>query len=175
MAKRKKIAPQLFGTKQVSEILQIPEWRVKNFSEGGAYGLPPTQTVGSGRGSRRLYNDIDVCRLAIANELVACGFTPDAVGRAVREIPESMLDGLVWPDDNEFDEPDMAEEYSVMLIYMRGKWRVRRPVEVSDVPLHKHFGWDGESTGIFLLNVGSLLFKVVSKINAFRRQAEKQQ
>lgn len=175
MPRRKKTAPRLLGTKQVAEILEIPEWRVKNFSEGGAYGLPPTQTVGSGRGSRRLYNTTDICRLAIANELVNCGFTPEAVGRAVREIPESLLDDPVWPDDSDLDDDDEEREYPMMLVYMRGKWKVRRPGELSALALDKYVEWNSESTGMFMLNFGSLLSKVATKIYAFLHQSEQQQ
>src|SRR5438270_479836 len=54
---------ELYGTSQVAEILGIPEWRVKNFSEGAAYKLPPAHRVGSGRGSRRLYGWEDIFRI----------------------------------------------------------------------------------------------------------------
>src|SRR5207302_9816340 len=89
--KAKSRARELYGTKQVAEILSIPEWRVKNFSEGPAYGLPPAHRVGTGRGSRRLYGWGDIFRIAIAEHLVVCGFTAEAVGAAIREIPDSML------------------------------------------------------------------------------------
>ncbi len=166
---------RLFGTKQVAQILDLPEWRVKNFSEGGAYGLPPAQTLGTGRGSRRLYETPDICRIAIANELLNCGFTPEAVGRAVREIPESLLDETVWPDDTDLGDYDMEQENPMMLVCMHGKWRVRRPSELSSLALDKYVRWNGESTGMFMLNFGSLLSKVATKIYAFPRQAEQQQ
>src|SRR5215467_6344033 len=96
MAKRKDRIEKLYGTKQVAEILGIPDWRVKNFTEGDAYRLPKPQLVGSGRGSRRLYTLIDVGRIAIADALVNCGFSPEAIGEAIQEIPRSKL--RMFPD-----------------------------------------------------------------------------
>ena len=82
--KEKRTEQQLYGTSQVARILDIPDWRVKNFSEGEAYRLPPSIQVGSGRGSRRLYTFEDVFRIAVADYLVKFGFTPEAVGRAIQ-------------------------------------------------------------------------------------------
>jgi DNA-binding transcriptional MerR regulator len=106
MAKRKE-PEKLYGTKQVAEILGIPDWRVKNFTEGEAYRLPKPQLVGTGRGSRRLYTITDICRIAIANQLVECGFSPEAIGDAIEEIPRSMLTRL--PDSFKDDEDSPKE------------------------------------------------------------------
>jgi hypothetical protein len=106
---------ELYGTSQVAKILSIPEWRVKNFSEGEAYRMPPAKQIGRGRGSRRLYEWTDIYRLLIANELVEMGFTPDAVGRAVREIPESKL---------------VSSEDSLVLALLHRKWVVISPKSV---------------------------------------------
>src|SRR5713226_4094622 len=114
-AKRQSRA-ELYGTSQVAEILNIPEWRVKNFSEGEAYRLPPAKQVGRGRGSRRLYEWTDIYRILIANELVEMGFTPEAVGRAVREIPESKLVSR-----------DYLDEDSMLLALLHRKWVVISP------------------------------------------------
>ncbi len=91
MKEKKQSRQELYGTKEVAQILGIPEWRVKNFSEGAAYRLPPAHQVGSGKGSRRLYGWEDIFRMGIADQLVNFGFTPESVGAAVREIPESVL------------------------------------------------------------------------------------
>jgi hypothetical protein len=138
---------RLYGTKQVAELLGIPEWRVKNFAEGEAYGLAPSQKVGSGRGSRRLYNLADVLRLAVANELVKCGFTAEAVGRAMREIPESML--TAW-----------WESFVPVLVFAKGSWRVKRAKEVEKLlnETLKNLG-SGEQ-GLFILDFSSLLTMV---------------
>ena|ERR1700730_12395069 len=114
--KRKQQSEKLYGTKQVAELLRIPDWRVKNFSEGGAYGLPPSQTVGTGRGSRRLYRESDVCRIAIANALVTVGFSPEAVGKAIREIPESTLIELFLDPVGDDESEAESEESKHFLV-----------------------------------------------------------
>lgn len=83
--------PKLYSTREVAGMLRIEMWRVKNFTEGAAFGLPATQQVGKGRGSRRLYHIKDAYRIAIAHKLTMLGLTPEAVGKAIREIPESKL------------------------------------------------------------------------------------
>jgi DNA-binding transcriptional MerR regulator len=119
--KRPRHRTALYGTKQVSSMLGIPEWRVKNFSEGEAYGLPPAIRTGRGRGSRRLYELADIYRMLIANELVGCGFTPEAVGRAVREIRESEL------ISRDSGDPDVR-----VLVLVRQKWSVINPEVLKD-------------------------------------------
>ncbi len=98
MRQRKKKAKSLFTTSEVARILGLDQWRVKNFTEGVAYGLPPAVRAGQGRGSRRLYEWPDICRMLIASELVSLGFSPEAVGKAVREIAESKLVGRNYSD-----------------------------------------------------------------------------
>jgi hypothetical protein len=90
---------KLYGTKQVAEMLGLPVWRVKNFSEGKAFRLPPSAQLGTGHGSRRLYDWKDVCRIAIADKLTTLGFTPETVGAAIREIPDSKLQARTLEGD----------------------------------------------------------------------------
>src|ERR1700682_5611540 len=85
-------AQDLFGTKQVAEILRLPEWRIQSFVEGGRYRMFPTAQVGSGRGSRRLFSSGDVFNIAVANRLVEHGFNPEVVGEALRKIPHDFWD-----------------------------------------------------------------------------------
>lgn len=85
-------AQDLFGTKQVAQILRLPEWRVQSFVEGGRYRMFPTAQVGSGRGSRRLFSSGDVFNIGVANKLVEHGFNPEAVGEALGKIPLDFWD-----------------------------------------------------------------------------------
>lgn len=116
MVKRKE-PEKLYGTKQVAEVLGIPDWRVKNFTEGEAYRLPKPQLVGTGRGSRRLYTITDICRIAIANQLVECGFSPEAIGDAIEEIPRSMLTRLPDPFKDNDDPPKEPQEGPAKELY----------------------------------------------------------
>jgi hypothetical protein len=156
MPQNKESGQALYGTKQVAKFLGIPEWRVKNFSEGGAYGLPPSQTLGTGRGSRRLYTVNRILRLAIANELVVYGFTPETVGRAVGEIPESMLiRGL-----GQSSAPSRP-----LLVCTGGEleWRVRNAPEVKDLLLGTIEG-TAKRRGVFALDFINLLKDTVQRM-----------
>ena len=113
VAQAKRREKKYYTTKEVADALSIPQWRVKNFTEGDAYRLPPALRVGSGRGSRRLYRWTDIYRMLIANELVDAGFTPEVVGRAILEIPESKL-----------RPPDPFPKNPFVLVHANHKWEV---------------------------------------------------
>jgi len=121
---REKIAsqPDLFGTKQAAQILGVPDWRIKNFSEGTAYRLPPSVQVGSGRGSRRLYSVSDLYRMAIANELVLCGFTPEAIGGAMHAVPDSALNPIETTGKE--SKTERQGRSALFLVQHAGQWRV---------------------------------------------------
>ena len=161
--RRKRESEKLYGTKQVAELLKIPDWRVKNFSEGDAYGLPPSQTVGTGRGSRRLYRESDVCRIAIANVLVTCGFGPEAVGKAIRELPESLLTESYF--DAPADEESEAEPYESrpVLICRGGEWRLKKAKQVEDL-VEEQMESPEPKEGLFILNLLTVLYGLVDRL-----------
>ncbi len=85
------VATQQYGISEVAEMLHIPEWRVKNFAQGAAYGIKP-RTVG--RKKLRLFGWLDLARIELANELVKGGlggFSPREVGKALSVLPEKRL------------------------------------------------------------------------------------
>jgi hypothetical protein len=162
---------ELYGTKQVSEILGIPEWRVKNFSEGAAYGLPPALQVGSGRGSRRLYGWGDIFRIAIAEHLVACGFTAEAVGGAIREIPDSLLGPYeeMLRMENPEGEGRLPAKKTPLLVFVGGAWRVRKASEMGGT-VKQTLRHMESATGLFVLNLPTFCDRVFKKLNAYWSQ-----
>jgi hypothetical protein len=174
MAKKQEPKPPLYGTKQVAEILGIPEWRVKNFSEGDAYGLPPSQSVGSGRGSRRLYDANSVYRLAIANELVNCGFAPESVGRAIREIAESKLSLRPGDTRRPGEAKDEPEWELPILTCWRGRWNVQKQGEIPDESNESIYQLLATEGGHFYLNFPVLLKGVSEKMEAVTAPHAKQ-
>lgn len=157
MAKKKPTDKLFYGTKQVAEFLGIPEWRVKNFSEGKTYGLPPTQTLGKGHGSRRLYGEADILRLAIAAELVDFGFGPEVVKNALSKIPDSKL------LDVEGELPGELPEDMPILVCESGLWRLRRVEDVHDL-VEKALAFPGEEFGVFILNFPNLIEPVYQRM-----------
>src|SRR5690348_16978135 len=88
--KRSKQRPkQLYGIRQVAEFIGVEQWRIKNFVHGSTYGLQPSATWGK----QRRFTFDDVFRFALAHELVQCGFGPEAVGAAIKTVPDA-----VWRD-----------------------------------------------------------------------------
>jgi hypothetical protein len=159
--RRKRQSEKLYGTKQVAELLRIPDWRVKNFSEGDAYGLPPSQTVGTGRGSRRLYRESDVCRIAIANALVICGFGPEAVGKAIRELPESVL----IEDYADLDAEPEPEESKPVLVCKGGEWRLKNAGQLKYL-VDEQMESPEVKDGLFILNLVNVLLGLVERLRA---------
>jgi len=165
MKPEKQSQAELYGTKQVAEILSIPEWRVKNFSEGAAYGLPPALRVGSGRGSRRLYGWGDIFRIAIAEHLVAFGFTAEAVGSAIREIPDSMLGPYekMLQMENPETEGHLPAKETPLLVSVRGAWQVRKASQIGQT-VKKTLGHTESADGLFVLNLATFCDRVFKKL-----------
>ena len=158
MAARRQSSVGLYGTKEVARILNIHEWRVKNFTEGGAYGLPPTVKVGSGRGSRRLYTEIDLVRFGMAAELVNNGFTPETVGRGIREIPESLLKRQPYGKEAKPGRLPVLFNYS-------GTWTVRPATEAARIA--KGAVTPQATHGVFVLNIRGLCEEVYEAIDTY--------
>jgi hypothetical protein len=159
MPKRKLRAEKLYGTKQAAEFLGIPEWRVKNFSEGKTYGLPPTQTLGRGHGSRRLYSEAAIFRLAIAAELVDFGFGPEVVKNALSKIPDSTLLGV----------EGQSHEDMPILVCVAGQWRVKGSEDVHSL-VENTLAIPGEELGMFILNFPNLIEGVFQRMQAYEKE-----
>jgi len=176
--KRKRAQSELYGTKEVAKILGTPEWRVKNFSEGAAYRLPPAYRVGSGRGSRRLYRWSDIFRLGIANRLVNFGFTPGTVGNAIQEIPESTL--APYRASLEAHEPLTRGQFkssdTPLLVQSGGEnpgaWQVSKASDIQNLLSRtlKHGEEDQRQVPeqIFVLNIAHVCDAVFDRLYAYR-------
>lgn len=103
--------------------------------------------------------------LAIANELVKYGFSPDAVGVAVREIPESKLSARS-------DEEEEPEKFP-LLVCVRGDWEIWKMHEVDDFLQEAIKGGDSELSGIFLLDFQREVNAVEMKMAARAEAAAK--
>ncbi len=162
MKEKKQSRQELYGTKEVAQILGIPEWRVKNFSEGAAYRLPPAHQVGSGKGSRRLYGWEDIFRMGIADQLVNFGFTPESVGAAVREIPESVLGPYhanLLAHDPQYEGKLKRKETPLLVkaggVKFEAVWRLVMASKVQSewIKTVEHGGTRG---GLFVLNIANV-------------------
>ena len=149
---------EIYMTNEAAAILGIEPRAVKNFSDVAAYGLAKRR-LGAGPGSRRYYTFSDVVRLEIALELSICGFTPDAIGKALGEITESTLD---W---------EAQSKDSPILVCNHGRWRVEKLREAErrlTSALH------GEWNGVFILYVHAAVEVVVRRIQELEEKGKLQ-
>jgi hypothetical protein len=156
---------ELYGTREVAAILGIPDWRVKNFSEGDAYRLPPSVQAGRGRGTRRLYGWEDIFRVGLADRLVRFGFTPEAVGQAVREVPESLLrpyQVLLYSRP----EPVLRKKETPLLVNSNGQWQVKMAPDLRRT-LSQTLEHEGLSHGLFIVNLANVFDAIFSALDRY--------
>jgi hypothetical protein len=85
VASRRKI----FTTEEVAALIGLsPEdtWRVTKFIKSREYGIKPAITMGSGHGSRRLYDIENVCEIGLALRLLEAGLRPQVIGHVLKEV-----------------------------------------------------------------------------------------
>lgn len=92
-----------FGTGEVSQILDIPIWRLQKFLDSKQYQLTPEERVGHGRGSHRRFKIEDIYRLAIASRLVQDGFAAPFIGEMLQQLNDSSFGDN--PDSRGVDRP----------------------------------------------------------------------
>jgi hypothetical protein len=80
-----------FGTGDAAEILGIPIWRLQKFIDSRQYNISPEGKLGQGRGSRRVFSQEDLHRIALANWLVKDGFAPQFVGSVVQHLDDNQV------------------------------------------------------------------------------------
>lgn len=136
-------------------MLDLKEWRVKNFMEGPAYGLAPSGVAASGKGTRRRYTLRDAFRIALAAELVKDGFAPEVVGEAIREIPES---GWLPSPMSLSDTP--------VLVRFDGDWALQHAKDIKPVLNEIVDGYE-RWHGIYALNVQAFLHAVWGQIDRY--------
>lgn len=154
-----------YGTRQLAEILGIPEWRVKNFAEGAAYRLPPGVQAGKGRGTRRLYDWGDIFRIGLADRLVKFGFTPEMVGRAVREVPESMLTPYAAMRYDP-SHPKLNKKETPLLVKSNGNWQVKMATDVRQL-WSQTVEHEGSSRGLFVINLANVFDAIFEDLHRY--------
>ena len=129
----RRVQQHQFFAKQVAELTGIDDpIRVKLYSDVAAYGINPLH-VGSGRGSRKIYDFDDVLRIAVAERLSRFGFNAPAIGSALRRIKRSELD----PENGEFFLVQTRSlssadfDWDVISHDEAARWRRERPSEAA--------------------------------------------
>jgi hypothetical protein len=87
-----------FGSGQVAEILKVELWKLNRFLS--RYELTSSGQLGEGRGSRRVYANEDIYRIATAMFLINDGFTP----KVVTEIMQGLEDADFYGEHDQEGE-----------------------------------------------------------------------
>lgn len=80
---------KFFTTEQVTGLLGLgPEdkWRVTKFVKSREYGIKPSMGVGTGPGSRRLYDVENVCEIGLALRLLETGLRSKVIGQVLKVL-----------------------------------------------------------------------------------------
>jgi DNA-binding transcriptional MerR regulator len=135
-----------FGTGKAAQILGISIRRLQGYVESPQYQLHPSEQLGTGRGSRRVFYEEDIYRLGIAEHLVRDGFSYKLVSKALQQMAD---DDLLGPFDSEGQEIDRV------YVLVGGEENlqvqpVRRNRTIAD--LAKQF----KSPSLYLLDIGKV-------------------
>jgi hypothetical protein len=77
---------------EVKEILSIEQWRLQKFLNSPQFGLSKSaELIGSGRGSRRVFDPEDMCRIGIAAQMVEDGFAAKFIGEVLEQMQDHKL------------------------------------------------------------------------------------
>src|SRR5229473_2859217 len=82
------IAVESFGTGEVAKLLGIPIWRLQKFIDSPQYQFSPEGKLGKGLGSRRVFSQEDIYRIALAARLVEDGFAAKFVGSILEQFDD---------------------------------------------------------------------------------------
>ncbi len=110
-----------FGSGDLARLLDVPLWRIKNFSQGPAYKLAAAAAIGSGNRKMRVYPAVDLFRFAIANQLEQSGHDPESIGAALDAISTNTLNA--WAEFASRGESKAARDVLV-LCWLDAKWKV---------------------------------------------------
>ena len=163
--KNSPLGAELHGTKQVAEMLGIPEWRVKNFTEGERYCLPPAHRIGKGRGSRRLYGWEDIFRIGLAEKLVNAGFAAEAVGRAVTTIPHSLVAKYAAMCRGE-SKGLLKMKHAPVLLCTANAWQIDTAPQ-NKATFSKVLKHGESSSGLFAINLANVFDSTFSRLQQY--------
>jgi hypothetical protein len=97
---------------------------------------------------------------------VNCGFTAEAVGRAVREIPESSLTKwweVLREPMSEGKSREQVLEFMPLLVLAEGRWRVKKTKDVKKL-LKETLDDVSGKRGLFILHFVCLLAEVHDRL-----------
>ena len=147
-----------FGTGGLANILDVEEWRVKNFAMGRAYGLAASSTVGTAKRRIRVFSTCDALKIAVARDLIQFGFSPEAIGEGVKVLDEALL--REWAEAAEIESEFSAKSLRY-LVRNRERWSL--------VPTSEPLKFLTDDGG-FVFNLPDLVARVVARIKRLEEE-----
>ena len=165
MSRDSRLRPRIYRTNDVSSILGVETWRIKNFVQGKSFGIwqdDERDEKPGKRGKERRFTFEDLMRIDVANALCIAGFTPEVTGTALQKVTHAEI--RRWANSYSAD----GVEESLMLVQASGKWKVLSDKEAmaSFTTAVEHY------TGFFFLNLTELWEATVRSIDRLESKGE---
>jgi len=89
---------RVFQATEIARIVGMPSARVSKFAETAAYGIKPSINSGGKQGTRRLYSQADLLKIAVAWWLYQGGLRAPVIHRVLksREVKNAIRDSKGW-------------------------------------------------------------------------------
>lgn len=160
--------PFVLDSKEVIDLVGIAPNYLNKIVERGAFGFSPSIRKGSGRGSRRLYSQKDVCEIAVVWWLFQSGFRSQVISDIFRALePEralasrlSRVAGQILGDVLQKREPKFLV---VTRELPRPSSKSRRGVALVSRP---HLGRVSSTASNVIVPVGDLMSELIRRIRA---------
>ena len=149
------IAVPRFGSGEVAQILGVELWQLNRFLS--RYELKASGQLGEGRGSRRVFNEEDIYRVATAMFLIRDGFAPKLVAQIMTTLEDEDFYGGV-DDEGEFSE------FGISL------YRTRAGPGVRIFRADKFPEVSADSTTYYAVSLGNITSSVHRRISSLKKQ-----
>ncbi|MDA1316190.1 MAG: hypothetical protein O2968_22965 [Acidobacteria bacterium] len=146
--------PRVFQATEIASIIRMPSSRISKFAETAAYGLKPSVSHGGKQGTRRLYSQTDLLRIAVAWWLYQGGLRAQVIDRVLKasKVKDAIRDSKGWTH---------AEHSGLHLVLRREITDHEKPNQAVELRQRSEIGsLAHEGHSIQVIPIGALLLQV---------------